>query len=288
MMARAGDAGPSGDREEGWVLRFDYAATSHVGLVRSGNEDAGFAAPYVQVVADGVGGSAAGEVASATTAYVVSALTAAAPPDADPRLLLRAAVLEAHRQLSSGVRRSPEWTGMATTLTAVVAHEGRFHLVHVGDSRAYLLRSGGLTQLTTDHTLVQSLVDEGSLTEEEALDFPFRSVVLRSVNGGAPVEPDLSELDLRVGDRLLLCSDGLSDLVPDEAIAAALAQPDRDDAAAALVDAALAAGGRDNVTCLVADVVDGPRISADGGVVGALANPRLIVDPAAVKVGHPV
>ncbi|MDH2415636.1 protein phosphatase 2C domain-containing protein [Nocardioides sp. CER19] len=269
------------------MLRFDSAAASHVGLVRSGNEDAGFAAPYLQLVADGVGGSAAGEVASATTAYVVSALVAASP-GADPQRVLRGAVLEAHRQLSAGVRRSPEWSGMATTLTAVVAHEDRFHLVHVGDSRAYLLRAGGLTQLTDDHTLVQSLVDDGSLSEDEAEEFPYRSVVLRSINGEAPVEPDISQLDLRVGDRLLLCSDGLSDLVSDEAIAAALEVPDRDDAAAALVDAALAAGGRDNVTCLVADVVDGPRISRDGRVVGALADPHLVVDPGAVKVPHSV
>jgi PPM family protein phosphatase len=264
------------------MLRFAYAARSHVGLVRSGNEDAGFAAPYVQLVADGVGGSAAGEVASATTAYVVSALVAAMP-DADPEVVLRGAVLEAHRQLCAGVQRTPEWTGMATTLTAIVAHEDRFHLVHVGDSRAYLLRSGGLTQLTDDHTLVQSLIDDGSLTDQEAAEFPFRSVVLRSVNGEAPVEPDVSELDLCVGDRLLLCSDGLSDLVADDAIAGALEGADRDDAAAALVDAALAAGGRDNVTCLVADVVDGPRISRDGTVVGAFAEPRLVVDPGAVR-----
>jgi len=269
------------------MLRFDYAATSHVGLVRDGNEDAGFAAPYLQLVADGVGGSAAGEVASATTAYVVSAL-AAADPDADPATLLRAAVLEAHRQLREGVRRSPDRAGMATTLTAVVVHDDRFHLVHVGDSRAYVLRAQELTRLTADHTLVQSLIDDGTLTETTAEDFAFRSVVLRSVNAESPVEPDVSEVELRPGDRLLLCSDGLSDLVPDEGIADALATADLQLAAAALVDAALAAGGRDNVTCLVADVVDGPRISRDGLVVGALADPRLIVDPAAVTAEHTV
>lgn len=269
------------------MLRFDYAATSHVGLVRDGNEDAGFAAPYLQLVADGVGGSAAGEVASATTAYVVSAL-AAAEPDADPAALLHAAVLEAHAQLQEGVRRSPERAGMATTLTAVVVHDDRFHLVHVGDSRAYLLRGDELTRLTADHTLVQSLIDDGTLTEASAADFAFRSVVLRSVNAEAPVEPDVRQVDLHEGDRLLLCSDGLSDLVPDDAIAAALRTPDRQLAAAALVDAALAAGGRDNVTCLVADVVDGPRITRDGVVVGALADPQLIVDPTAVTAEHPV
>jgi serine/threonine protein phosphatase PrpC len=289
MMARIGAPWGRGTVSEGdaRMLRFDYAATSHVGLVRDGNEDAGFAAPYLQLVADGVGGSAAGEVASATTAYVVSAL-AAAEPDADPAAMLTAAVHEAHRQLREGVRRSPERAGMATTLTAVVVHADRFHLVHVGDSRAYVLRAGELTRLTADHTLVQSLIDDGTLTEDGAADFAFRSVVLRSINAESPVEPDVRPVDLGPGDRLLLCSDGLSDLVADEGIAAALGTADRQAAAGALVEAALAAGGRDNVTCLVADVVDGPQISRDGLVVGALADPRLIVDPTAVTAGHTV
>ncbi|GAA1973735.1 hypothetical protein GCM10009798_38680 [Nocardioides panacihumi] len=269
------------------MLRFDYAVASHVGLVRDGNEDSGFAAPYLQLVADGVGGAAAGEVASATTAYVVSAMVAA-DPGADPATLLRRSVAEAHLQLREGVRRCPEWAGMATTLTAVVAHDGQFHLLHVGDSRAYLLRGGELAQLTDDHTLVQSLIDDGLLSEEGAADFAFRSVVLRAVSGEAPVEPDVRRLDLSPGDRLLLCSDGLSDLVPADVIRDALLTGDLEDATAALVDAALAAGGRDNVTCLVADVIDGPPISRDGRVVGALADPRLIVDPGAVKVAHPV
>jgi protein phosphatase len=268
------------------MLRFDYAAASHVGLVRDGNEDAGFAAPYLQLVADGVGGAAAGEVASATTAYVVSAL-AAAGQDVEPEVLLRAAVRESHLQLQEGVHRSPEWAGMATTLTAVIARDDRFHLVHVGDSRAYVLRAGELTRITSDHTLVQSLLDDGRLTEEEAADFAFRSVVMRSVNADEPVDPDVRQVDLRPGDRLLLCSDGLSDLVPDDEIRRSLSEEPREAATAALVEAALAAGGRDNVTCLVADVVDAPRISRDGTVLGSLADPRLVVDPGAVKVAHP-
>jgi serine/threonine protein phosphatase PrpC len=268
------------------MLRFASTAATHVGLVREGNEDSGFAGPYLQLVADGVGGAAAGEVASATTAYVVSAL-AASERDLDPAVLLRAAVQEAHLQLREGVRRSPEWSGMATTLTAVLVHEDTFHLVHVGDSRAYLMRAGELTRISADHTLVQSLLDDGTLTEEEAADFAYRSVVLRSVNAEASVEPDLRRLDLVPGDRLLLCSDGLSDLVEDDTIADALLAHEREDVTAALVGAALAAGGRDNVTCLVADVLDGPQISRDGLVVGALANPSLVVDPGAIRVSRP-
>lgn len=268
------------------MLRFAYGARSHVGLVRTNNEDSGFAGPYLQLVADGVGGAAAGEVASATTAYVVSAL-AAGHPDDDPATVLTRAVREAHRQLEAGVAADPSRAGMATTLTAVLAGRDRCVLLHVGDSRGYLLRGGGLTQLTTDHTLVQSLVDEGRLTREQVASHPYRSVVLRSIDAQTAAEPDVVPLDLTVGDRLLLSSDGLTDLVPDARIASLLSEPDPDTAAAALVDAALAAGGKDNVTCLVADVVDGPVVLSDGRLLGAMQDPSLVVDPAAVRSAHP-
>lgn len=265
------------------MLRFGYGARTHVGLVRQNNEDAGFAGPYLQLVADGVGGAAAGEVASATTAYVVSAFAATWPGE-DPAWVLATAVREAHRQLALGVEEDRTRAGMATTLTAVLAHGDRFLLAHVGDSRAYLLRGGELGQLTTDHTLVQSLVDQGRLERGQVASHPHRSVVLRSVDGESVPELDLCRLHLARGDRLLLCSDGLSDLVGEEDIADLLAIPEPDPAAAALVDAALAAGGRDNVTCLVADVEDGPVISRDGRVLGAMADPYLVVDPTAVRL----
>lgn len=264
------------------MLRFDHAGVSHVGLVRDGNEDAAYAAPYLQLVADGVGGAAAGEVASATTAYVVSAMLAA-EPEADPVDVLERAVLQAHLQLRAGVGRCPEHEGMATTLTALTLGDDGAYLVHVGDSRAYVLREGELHRLTADHTLVQALVDEGRLSEEAALGFAFRSVVLRSVNAEAPVEPDVRHVPLAAGDRVLVCTDGLTDLVSDESVLAALGAPEPQEAADRLLEAALAEGGRDNITCLVADVVDGPAVCADGRVLGALADPGLVVDPAAVR-----
>jgi protein phosphatase len=264
------------------VLRFSYGAASHVGLVRETNEDAGFAGPYLQIVADGVGGAAAGEIASATTTYVVSALTAARP-EQDPTELLAEAAAMAHRQLRRGIEDDATRTGMATTLIGALIRDDTVTLVHIGDSRAYLWRESTLTRLSTDHTFVQSLVDAGRLTPEEAAHHPYRSVVLNSVNADDEPSVMVRDLDLRVGDRLLLCSDWLTDFVPDEVLAEALAEPDPDVSAGLLVEAALAAGGRDNVTCLVADVADGPQVSGDGRLLGAMADPALVVDPAAVR-----
>lgn len=268
------------------MLRFVHGSATHVGLVRDHNEDAAFAGPYLQLVADGVGGAAAGEVASATTAYVVAALAMGRPHQDGPSLLAEA-VATAHEQLHRGTEDDDARIGMATTLTAVLARDDRLTLVHVGDSRAYLRRDGALSRLSTDQTLVQLLVDKGDLTPEQVPTHPLRNVVLRSVNGQEPVEPALLELDLVVGDRLLLCSDGLSDFVPEPEVVAALGTPDADEAAHALVDLALAAGGRDNVTCLVSDLVDGPQVSPDGRVLGAMMDPRLVVDPAAIRAAGP-
>jgi protein phosphatase len=263
------------------VLHFSYGGVSHVGLVREHNEDAAFAGAYLQLVADGVGGAAAGEVAAATTTYVVSAL-AMGRPDQDGASLLAEAVATAHRELRRGIDDDHDREGMATTLTALLIRDEQVTLAHVGDSRAYLLRSGELTRLSTDHTLVQLLVDRGELAPEQVATHPYRNVVLHSVNGDEPVRPALRDLDLVAGDRVLLCSDGLTDLVGEAEIAGALATADTDDAAQALVDLALAAGGRDNVTCLVADLRDGPEIRSDGHLFGAMLDPWLVVDPAAI------
>lgn len=263
------------------MLRFRYGGVSHVGLVRGNNEDAGFASHHVQVVADGVGGAAAGEVASATTTYVVSAM-AAAHPATDAATLLRRAVAEAHHQLRAGVGRDPSHAGMATTLVAALARHGEVTLAHIGDSRAYLLRRGRLTRLTTDHTFVQTLIDAGRLTPAEARRHPYRSVVLKSLNAEEEPHPDVFQVPVSPGDRLLLCSDGLTDFVDERAVAALLPDGDPDDAAQALVDAALATGGRDNVTCVVSDIDNGPRMGWDGRLLGAMGDPFLVVDAAAI------
>ena len=267
------------------MLRFSYGAASHVGLVRQTNEDAGFAGPYLQIVADGVGGAAAGEIASATTTYVVSAL-AAAHPDQDPASLLAEAAALAHRELRRGIEDDETRRGMATTLIAALIRGDTVTLAHIGDSRAYLWRDSTLTRLSTDHTFVQTLVDAGRLTPEEAAQHPYRSVVINSVNADDAPATVVRELGLSVGDRLLLCSDGLTDFVPDEVLAEALTELDPDVCAGVLVDAALAAGGRDNVTVLVSDITEGPRVSGDGRLLGAMFDPRLVVDPAAIRAGQ--
>src|SRR3954447_9787320 len=164
--------------------------------------------PTCMLVADGVGGAAAGEVASATTAYVVSAI-ALAGVESDPAELLRSGIRLAQEQIALGVQRDPTHDGMATTLTAVATDGERFALAHVGDSRGYVFRDGELTRVTHDHTWVQRLVDEGSLAEEDVPYHRWRNVVTRSVNGDGRDEGDLRELRLEPGDRVLLASDGL-------------------------------------------------------------------------------
>lgn len=266
------------------MLSFSGVAVSHRGLVRSGNEDSGLVGPSCMLVADGVGGAAAGEVASATTAYVLCAL-ALREPYADPGTMLRAGVSVAQEQVAAGVREDPSRAGMATTLTAVATDGETFALAHLGDSRGYVYREGGgLTRITSDHTYVQRLVDEGTLAPEDVGAHPWRNVVLRSVNGNPDETGEVTPLRLVAGDRVLLVSDGLTDLVPDTRIETLLGVHHDDAAAEALVDAALAAGGLDNVTCLLATVVDRPAVVADALLVGAVRDPRNVVDPAAVRM----
>lgn len=261
---------------------FRAAAASHVGLVRETNEDSGFAGPGLVLVADGMGGHAAGEVASATAAYVLVA-EALHDPEAPPGEALVGAVTRAQRQIAQG-QAGHGRAGMATTVTAVRGDGNRFALLQLGDSRAYVLREGRLSRLSRDHTVVQEMVEAGTLQASEVRGHRWSHIVTRSLSGVESEQGDLVELSLQPGDRLLLCSDGLSDLVEEAALEWLLVSlPDDQQAVDALVQAALEAGGRDNVTCVVATVVaDTPR-RWDGQLVGAGRDPRLVVDPAAVR-----
>lgn len=264
------------------MLRISGTGESHVGLVRADNEDSAFVGPTCILVADGVGGGAAGEVASATAAYAVAA-SALLHAGEDPATVLRRAVGLAQAQVRAGVEADPARSGMATTLTAVVTDGTSFALAHLGDSRGYVFREGELTRVTRDHSYVQELLDEGRLDKDGVAAHPWRNVVLRTVNGSEDGEPDIVALFLRPGDRILLASDGLTDLVDENVIEETLANRADDDAVPALVAAALARGGRDNITCVLATVVEGPEISADGFLLGAVRDPANVIDIAAVR-----
>ena len=251
------------------VLR--YAARSDRGLIRGNNQDSVYAGPRLLAVADGMGGHAAGDVASKVVIAALVHLDDDAP-SGDLLQAMREAVFEGSEHLREVIRESPQLEGMGTTLTAILFAGGRLALCHVGDSRAYLVRDGQLSQITHDDTFVQTLIDDGRITAEEANSHPQRSLLLRALNG-QDVEPDLSMREARAGDRYLLCSDGLSGVVSEDTLAEALKDPDPQTTADRLIELALRSGGPDNVTVIVADVVD------DDGRGEALMEP--VIDGAA-------
>lgn len=234
------------------VLR--YAARSDRGLVRANNEDSVYAGARLLALADGMGGHAAGEVASQ---LVIAALAHLDDDEPGGDLLskLDGAVRAGNQAIAAHVELEPELDGMGTTLTAILFADGRIGMVHIGDSRGYLMRDGELTQITKDDTFVQTLVDEGRITAEEAHSHPQRSLIMRALTGHE-VEPTLVMREALEGDRYLLCSDGLSDPVSQDTISDALKIPDVSECADRLIELALRGGGPDNVTVVVADVVD--------------------------------
>jgi PPM family protein phosphatase len=238
------------------TLALRYAVRSDVGLLREGNEDSAYAGPRLLAVADGMGGHAAGEVASAVAISTLAHLDDDVP-GTDLIDALGQAVRDANTTLHEMVAANPALDGMGTTLTAMLWSGQRVALCHIGDSRAYLLRDSELYQITHDHTLVQKLQDEGRISPDEAATHPQRSLILRALDGRGEAEPDLSLREARAGDRYLLCSDGLSGVVSAETLHRTLttvAEPDR--AVIQLVELANRGGGPDNITCIVADVVD--------------------------------
>lgn len=263
------------------VLR--YAARSDVGMIREGNEDSGYAGPALLLVADGMGGHAAGELASAIAVASVADLDVHPPEPSDVLNALADSITDVGDGIGDVIADEPDLTGMGTTVTGLYWLGERIAVVHVGDSRAYLLRDDELAQITHDHTYVQTLVDAGRISEEEAAIHPRRSLLMRALDGINPVEADLSIREARVGDRYLLCTDGLSGLVRADEIAAHLRDGDPTGVVTRLVDLALERGAPDNVTVVVADVVDvgGDAEDAAGAaastpvVVGAAGEPRV-------------
>jgi protein phosphatase len=238
-----------------------WAARSDVGRARDRNEDSYFAGDHVFVVADGLGGHNAGDVASSLAVEPFKALDRRVDGQPSERVakLLSDTVLEANRAVYKRAQSDAKVRGMGTTLTAVAITNGAAHLAHVGDSRCYLLRGGAMNQLSVDHTLVARMVQEGKLTAEQAEVHPQRSILTRALGAEPEVDVDSFEVDLLPGDRLLLCSDGLSSVIPEERIREILTSAtELDNGCGLLIDEANAHGGPDNITVVAVEVTGVP------------------------------
>ena len=265
------------------ALTYRYVALTDTGLRRSNNQDSGYASSRLLLLADGMGGAAAGDLASSQTLNVIRGeVERDLPEDTDALSVLGTAVDHANDRLGQLITDDPAVEGMGTTLEALLWDGEKLAWAHIGDSRVYRLREGRLAQISTDHTFVQSLVDEGRITREEARVHPHRSLLLRAMLGRDDNEADLSWLQPSAGDRYLLCSDGLSDMVDDDGIEQAMRLESIDAAATELVRLALEGGGVDNVTVVIGDLVEAPTegetdaelACADGKpqIVGAAAD----------------
>ena len=247
------DNGMTDDTRETLTIR--YAVRSDIGLEREDNEDAAYAGNQLLAVADGLGGHAAGEVASAAVIEALRPLDTQVP-SGELLNALGHAVRRAEGALHDLAAADPSLAGLGTTVTALLRSGSRLGLVHIGDTRAYLVRDGEVFQITRDHTLVQSLLDEGKITEDEAPSHPQRMLLLRAIDGQHRYEPDLQFHEAQAGDRYLLSSDGLHATVPADAVAGVLLTvADPEQAAADLIALAIDRGAPDNVTCIVADIV---------------------------------
>ncbi|MDR2382187.1 MAG: protein phosphatase 2C domain-containing protein [Bifidobacteriaceae bacterium] len=247
------------------TIALRYAVRSDIGLTRANNQDSAYAGPHLLVVADGMGGHAGGDIASSVAIAHLASLDEDTPTADRGAQALQNAVEGAHEELLERVEQDPELAGLGTTITTLLRTGDRLILGHIGDSRAYLLRDKTLEQVTTDHTFVQYLVDVGKLDPDAAERHPQRSLLLR-VLGDVELSSglDISVRKAEVGDRWLLCSDGLSGVVSAKTMGRTLAEiKDPDECADALVELALRGGGPDNVTCVVADILDLDDLPAD-------------------------
>jgi serine/threonine protein phosphatase PrpC len=259
------------------MFTFSHAVMSDVGLQRKNNQDSAFASDQLLAVADGMGGHAGGNVASA---IAIDCLTLLDPSlNTTPMAALERAVGIAGQRLQDTARHSPTLAGMGTTLTAILLDRRRIALLHIGDSRAYLLRSNRLHQLTIDHTLVHDMVENGLLTAEQAAQHANRSLLTRALDATGEAKPDLSMHEVHPSDRFLLCSDGLTGTVAPERLLEVLTRNTVPAVAVQeLINEAYLGGAPDNVTCIVADVHAGPAPAEDAprgetraGAITALA-----------------
>jgi len=254
-------------------LTLRTVAHSEIGLVRKNNQDSGYASPTMVVVADGMGGAAAGDLAS-TVAITELQKADGHHQGAEMLEVLGGALHKANDRIAELVADDLSLDGMGTTVCGALFDGEHLGVAHIGDSRGYLRRDGELTRLTHDHSWVQSLIDEGRITEDESHVHPHRSLLLRVLNGQPISEPDLELVTLHAGDRIMFCSDGLCGLVTDDVIGDALAGDDLDLVLTDLVEAAHAGGGLDNITIIVSDVVEAGADAAATTAEAVLAPPR--------------
>ena len=237
---------------------FSTSARSAIGLVRQGNEDSAFVSPQLIAVADGMGGHAAGEVASRIAVQVLHRLTPTlTTTDIDEDSvsdLLMHSLHSIDEEIAAVAEEEIEKRGMGTTLTALLVRDNHIALLHVGDSRCYRLRGSALEQLSNDHTVIQELLDQGAISEAEAAEHPQRSMLTQALRGDGDVTPVLQVYEVKKGDRFLLCSDGLSGVLTEKEIKIGLKKSDKDEAVKFLVDATYVNGAPDNVTVLIADI----------------------------------
>jgi serine/threonine protein phosphatase PrpC len=276
-MAETPIDGPA-ENAVGPPLRLRYSAVSDVGRHRKENQDSGYASEHLLAVADGVGGAAYGDVASSTAVHLLRRLDK--PPTEELLPALAGVVHRIHDKLAEMVEDDAELDGTSTTVTAALFDGHRLGFVHIGDSRAYLFRDGTVRQITKDHTFVQTLVDEGRITEEDSRVHPHRNIILRAVDSVHETEPDLFHVELRSGDRVLLCSDGCSGAVTDRQLASLLAGGSIDAVALDLVQAALDNGTTDNVTVVVAEAVPVGTVD-DSDTSAAMTTGPMLVGAAA-------
>jgi protein phosphatase len=254
-------------------LSFRAAGRSDVGLVRNNNEDSGFIGKHFLLVADGMGGHAAGELASSTTVAIVAQVdnNKEKLEDLESKLIEIPKVIT--KELKNAINKDSTRAGMGTTLTAAVIQENQLKVSHVGDSRAYLVRNKQISRITKDQTYIQSLIDNNEITESESKNHPQRSLLLQAIDGITESIPIITSTKIFENDKIILCSDGLTNVVTDEEILKIVNQFDYVGAVSALIEKALENGGPDNITVIVADLQK-ERYENKIIVLGAAAEPR--------------
>jgi len=254
-------------------LSFRAAGRSDVGLVRNNNEDSGFIGKHFLLVADGMGGHAAGELASSTTVAIVAQVDTNKEKleDLESKLIEIPKVIT--KELKNAINKDSSRAGMGTTLTAAVIQDNFLKVAHVGDSRAYLVRNKQISRITKDQTYIQSLIDNNEITESEAKNHPQRSLLLQAIDGITESIPVITSIEILENDKIVLCSDGLTNVVTDEEILEIVNQFDYVGAVSALIEKALENGGPDNITVIVADLQK-EKYENKIIVLGAAAEPR--------------